>query len=280
MFHLNRRSFPSGKRVSAFTLIELLVVIAIIAILAAILFPVFAQAREKARAVSCLSNMKQIGTAELMYVQDYDETFSGAFKQQVNGDTSTRVHWPELAYPYTKNYGIFLCPNLKSHMENDRLNTANGVFYNPNIAGGCKKNPKTPCGVDYAYNCIIAPSDGACCKAIGSPTTNDGDGAPIAGVTVPADTILLTEGRYQDNNWTGGNVDVPAGTYYGDKWAPSVDGWRTDPNRSNFNKLHTGGANILWYDGHAKFRQKSTRPTGLYPQGSPIDWYLVKPSPE
>ena len=62
------------QRRSGFTLIELLVVIAIIAILAAILFPVFAQAREKARAISCISNLKQIGTASMMYTQDYDET--------------------------------------------------------------------------------------------------------------------------------------------------------------------------------------------------------------
>src|SRR5215510_8297848 len=67
------------KRKGGFTLIELLVVIAIIAILAAILFPVFAQAREKARAISCLSNTKQLATAGLMYVQDYDETFPTAF---------------------------------------------------------------------------------------------------------------------------------------------------------------------------------------------------------
>ena len=66
-------SIRSGRSAPAFTLIELLVVIAIIAILAAILFPVFAQAREKARAISCLSNVRQIGTSWFMYVQDYDE---------------------------------------------------------------------------------------------------------------------------------------------------------------------------------------------------------------
>jgi len=86
---------------SGFTLIELLVVIAIIAILAAILFPVFAQAREKARAVSCLSNCKQIGTSMYMYVQDYDETAP----HMGSGDYTNRL------YPYIKNAQVFLCPD-------------------------------------------------------------------------------------------------------------------------------------------------------------------------
>ncbi len=104
----------SGKR--GFTLIELLVVIAIIAILAAILFPVFAKAREKARQSSCLSNIKQIATAMLMYVQDYDEEFPDKYW----GSTS-RYEWPNGAisrgmwipsiYPYVKNIQVFQCPS-------------------------------------------------------------------------------------------------------------------------------------------------------------------------
>lgn len=89
------------RRKRAFTLIELLVVIAIIAILAAILFPVFAQAREAARKTSCLSNLKQIGTAAMMYEQDYEENCLPAFA----GTQSFGNQWPELTEPYIKNLG-------------------------------------------------------------------------------------------------------------------------------------------------------------------------------
>ncbi len=90
-----------------FTLIELLVVIAIIAILAAILFPVFARAREKARQTSCLNNQKQMGLATLMYAQDYDETYNLAYTVPSIG---TR-HWPHLLEPYVKNVNLFECPS-------------------------------------------------------------------------------------------------------------------------------------------------------------------------
>jgi prepilin-type N-terminal cleavage/methylation domain-containing protein len=97
---------PSHRRRSGFTLIELLVVIAIIAILAAILFPVFAQAREKARTTTCISNLRQIGLANQMYVQDYDERFPFAGRD-----------WPQASFvdvwnglgPYMKNTQMFVC---------------------------------------------------------------------------------------------------------------------------------------------------------------------------
>lgn len=90
-----------------FTLIELLVVIAIIAILAAILFPVFARAREKARQSSCLSNVKQIGLGCLMYAQDYDERFS----LSAITTTTPRYSWIQLIDPYIKNSQVWDCPS-------------------------------------------------------------------------------------------------------------------------------------------------------------------------
>jgi len=92
-----------------FTLIELLVVIAIIAILAAILFPVFARAREKARQTSCLSNLKQLGLGGLMYAQDYDETLP--MHVTATNSAPTWVYWPETMQPYIKNQQMLVCPS-------------------------------------------------------------------------------------------------------------------------------------------------------------------------
>lgn len=104
----------------AFTLIELLVVIAIIAILAAILFPVFAQARESARTTSCLSNMKQVALGWMMYSQDYDESFplsrrvfSGTVSNGCDCDANCTVNesWMEETQPYVKSYDLYKCPS-------------------------------------------------------------------------------------------------------------------------------------------------------------------------
>ena len=96
---------------TGFTLIELLVVIAIIAILAAILFPVFARAREKARQTSCLSNVKQLTLAVMMYTQDYDEAYPG---YHFTGSPTDSDQWFEVIAPYVNNDQIFICPSAKS----------------------------------------------------------------------------------------------------------------------------------------------------------------------
>lgn len=99
------------RRTRGFTLIELLVVIAIIALLAAILFPVFARARENARRSTCQSNLKQLGLAAHQYSQDYDGTLVMAF----DWNNSNSNSYYDLLYPYVKNNGVFVCPSRKNY---------------------------------------------------------------------------------------------------------------------------------------------------------------------
>src|SRR3954468_5235423 len=110
--HIRRRTdWPkeTPMRTRGFTLLELLVVIAIIAILAAILFPVFAKARESARRSTCLSNTRQLGTAILMYAQDYDEIL--APPSVGTCQTADSFGWGDLIQPYAKNTGLLQCPD-------------------------------------------------------------------------------------------------------------------------------------------------------------------------
>jgi len=242
-----------GKR--AFTLIELLVVIAIIAILAAILFPVFARARENARRASCQSNLKQIGLAELQYVQDYDETYSGSFRDDPG--LGGRVSYAEMIFPYIKSTQIFGCPSAgpDSRFTNDKVTD-------------CGPNPITcKATINYAYNSMLSVNVG---NANGDRANN-----ASAAISSPAETILLMDGRSIGtggpqfsfyNVWRTDETDIN-GSYYGQGWNGNV----VDPNTPF--KRHLEGGNILWYDGHVKFA-RNTR----YGNGSSYYWYINKPA--
>src|SRR5665213_2933096 len=123
------------NKTTGFTLIELLVVIAIIAILAAILFPVFAKVREKARQISCASNLKQLGLGLIQYNQDYDERMPCGAEDKGLADAPgacTGLGWAGATYPYVKSVGVFKCPD-----DNTNPATVTGTSLSP---------------VSYAYN--------------------------------------------------------------------------------------------------------------------------------
>ncbi len=145
-----RRARHRVTGTAGFTLIELLVVIAIIAILAAILFPVFARAREKARTTSCLSNIKQMGLCWMMYTQDYDETCPPC---DMWGPNKERTHWQWLLNHYAKSNSIFTCPSnttAKPYDGRQNLKTGGQVNYVQNVYLGYT-NPWDTSGSYYNF---------------------------------------------------------------------------------------------------------------------------------
>lgn len=261
MSPFNPKRFRAG-----FTLIELLVVIAIIAILAAILFPVFAQAREKARQTACLSNLKQIGTAFQMYAQDYDEgmpawdehlgegaraseTGSGGY----TGASSVLSNNPQGAWqtkllPYIKNgapdqfdnTGVYQCPSLGAKGETETRTKPDGTR-----------------GVNYSYGIsqiFMRYNNGGFSTGSGYPATPDNGGyyryPSLVEMDAPANTVVVgdasTPGRlappHNFQTWTS-------------RTNPTL--WWEVPNR------HNGGANYAFADGHVKWLNQQT----AYPDG-------------
>ena len=177
----------------AFTLIELLVVIAIIAILAAILFPVFAQAREAARKSACLNNTRQLGTAMMLYVQDHDGYFSASvYPVTVNG--SPRLFaWLDALAPYVRNTGVYVCPSEPTVTDWE-------AFLGPacvhGALGGSMGNVRIMSyNADYS---VVRPGDpNPIFPGIHLPVMNE------ASLPRPADTALFTDSYLMcDATWS------------------------------------------------------------------------------
>lgn len=233
-----------------FTLIELLVVIAIIAILAAILFPVFGRAREAARATACKSNLKQIGSAMMMYGQDYDETLfpyrtraANPYTGQpgVSANASGRTFFNQLLQPYIKNDGVWKCPSKPGAWVNvDPTNGAQGET-EPAFSSYGGQN-------SYAANTLFCfPAD---------------LGLSMAAFTYPADTAVLMDGSYYGASFLG-QTAVTTSTYpkYWKNLGNSylfryAGGAASEPSDAEADKLakarHSEQINCLFADGHVK----------------------------
>ncbi len=201
-----------------FTLIELLVVIAIIAILAAILFPVFAKARENARKATCLSNIKQLGLGTMQYIQDYDEAYplgyrgtSGEFSygRQTNIAAGGWIAWYDTIYPYTKNTKIYVCPS------------SNGQ-------------------VDYSYNPWMMPRSYTAVAVF-----------TMAQLTHPADTVMFYDAVNGAGHPCGYPWVVNARTADNCEAKPAADYGAFKYAR------HMDGCNIAFADGHGKWLANS-----------------------
>ena len=242
MLNLKLAARPTTPKSKGFTLIELLVVIAIIALLAAILFPVFARARENARKSSCANNLKQIGLGLLQYTQDYDEIICRSSYGASSGDgqsDATKWKWMDCTYPYVKSTQVFNCP---SDSANPRY-----VFNAPGVGVG---------GRNFGSYTINAVSIGT----YTGPSTNGADKA-LADVADPsgtlwaADAILNSGGgdylyRYVPTTaWT--NVTI-TGTN------PRHLTTNNGTNSGEIAERHLESTNILFCDGHVKSLRLST----------------------
>ena len=230
---MNTRSIltPRTKQ-NGFTLIELLVVIAIIAILAAILFPVFQKVRENARRTACLSNMKQIGLGLTQYCQDADEKLPIENGDGAGGGSvgflatapAAQNNWAHGIYPYVQSLGVFLCPDAVPY---------------PGLAAGSNCYPGAQDKTNYLYNGILMKN-----------TVANGDtyvAKALSDIPNPSDIVMLQE----DKNYTSCTPARPR-----DVLTP---GQYRDVSCDTQSIIHSNtGGNLLFTDGHAKYQIRST----------------------
>ncbi len=290
-----QRRARSGSQAgtTAFTLIELLVVIAIIAILAAILFPVFAQARAKARQASCLSNTKQIGTATMMYSQDYDEALP-PYRIRVRGNRTTNPYHADakvgsttketifinqLLYPYTKNDGIWVCSsNPQGWVNIDNKTGATGTFQSYGGQNSYAANY-------YAYK-------GFDSRNASNPAVS------LAALAAPSDTVGMVDAMYYNAlpqgpdgapcalaGDTSGTAEVKTSWYpqywknIGNSYLCFGDSHCKVPTNQQAieagKSRHSGMINVIWMDGHSKAMnyEKLVKDVGLNFNSATSVWY-------
>jgi len=266
----------------AFTLIELLVVIAIIAILAAILFPVFAQAKEAAKKTQCLSNQKNIGLGMMMYLGDSDDRYPQSEYGGCNG--IDQVQWYAMVWPYIKSGNQYKSATGTLQMWGD------GGLYK------CPSFPSQTQGQNYGVHMSIMPSNW--CKTANDPTTNEPSGA--GQIDQPADKIIVMEKGRNDASWgyayfdtwewdwtstvkfNNGNATNDSSNL-SDKYdcdgveSKNAGSWASCGMQPRYR--HNGTADMVFADGHAKSYRKGQIQwykniyvkTGLFPENQ--DWY-------
>jgi prepilin-type N-terminal cleavage/methylation domain-containing protein/prepilin-type processing-associated H-X9-DG protein len=221
-----KRSLRSKK---GFTLIELLVVIAIIAILAAILFPVFARARENARRAACQSNLKQIGLGVMQYTQDYDELLPRHFYAGNSVDVDPK--WVDVIQPYVKSTQLFTCPSDSQGNRDYVFPPANRVTPNNDKTGS------------YGWNNAYWGGSGVA----GVTAQGLGNGPAIATIDAPATTLMA--GDFQNG---GSNVDIAWENIASTNAATFVDASASPQRLGDIRARHLDTTVMLFADGHVK----------------------------
>jgi prepilin-type N-terminal cleavage/methylation domain-containing protein/prepilin-type processing-associated H-X9-DG protein len=241
----------------AFTLIELLVVIAIIAILAAILFPVFAQAREKARQATCASNCRQMAMAARMYLTDYDETVVPCYTKPIQG---RELLWMDLVDPYVKNIKMWHCPTWSAVYINGERN------FLPPGEGPNLRNIRLSLGCNDWHYFAGRSQQPILLGAMGAHRPGMDIASREAEIENPANLIMALDAI---------NVEF---------WTPSAMDWHNpvpkpgpvgSPVRGDVHLRHSGGFNAFFVDGHVRWMKETNREMWLKqpsrPTGEPAD---------